>query len=197
MSIGGCNEKEVKASIKILKKYLVNNFAVLNCLSSYPAPLSEFSFGRTVRFKDEFKVTTGLSDHSNNSDAALITLALGGIIFEKHIILDNKDSAKALDKDFSASKKEFKAYVKSINDGFFSLKQNQFKPMKSETSNVILKRSIYSTKDIAIGEVFTKDNTRSIRPSDGLHPHKYKKLLGVKSKRNIEENTPIKETDLL
>tara|TARA_Y100000389_G_C17449704_1_gene513916 strand:+ start:725 stop:1771 length:1047 start_codon:yes stop_codon:yes gene_type:complete len=196
MSIGGCTENEVKKSVKILKKYLNNNFAVLNCLSSYPAPLKEFSFGRTTRFKDEFKVTTGLSDHSNSSDAALITLALGGMIFEKHIMLEDKNSTKPLDKDFSASKNEFKIYVDSINDSYSSLGQNKFQPMDSEGSNVILKRSIYSTENIDIGEKFTRNNTRSIRPSNGLHPHSYKKLLTMKSKRRIKANSPIKESDI-
>ena len=112
MSVGGCTEIEVVESINILKKNLVDNFVVLNCLSAYPAPLDEFSVGRTKRLINEFNVKTGLSDHSNNHYAALATLTLGGLVFEKHIMVDEGDS---LDKDFSATKDEFSDYIRTIN----------------------------------------------------------------------------------
>ena len=66
---------------------------------------------------------------------------------------------------------------------FTSLNENLFEPKKSETPNVILKRSIFTTKEIKKGEEFTLENTRSVRPATGLHPHRYKELLGSKVKQ--------------
>ena len=192
MSVGGCTEIEVVESINILKKNLVDNFGVLNCLSAYPAPLDEFSVGRTKRLINEFNVKTGLSDHSNNHYAALATLTLGGLVFEKHIMVDEGDS---LDKDFSATEDEFSDYIRTINSLFISLNENLFEPKKSETPNVILKRSIFTTKEIKKGEEFTLENTRSVRPATGLHPHRYKELLGSKSKTDLNKNSPISEED--
>ena len=77
----------------------------MNCLSAYPAPISDFSFGRTTRLIEEFNVLTGLSDHSNNPYAAIITLALGGTVFEKHIMLEDENSNKPLDKTFHLQNK--------------------------------------------------------------------------------------------
>tara|TARA_B100000945_G_C20394475_1_gene604067 strand:+ start:55 stop:1101 length:1047 start_codon:yes stop_codon:yes gene_type:complete len=196
LSVGGCTEEEVAEAIKILHKYLNDNFVILNCLSAYPAPISDFSFGRTTRLIEEFNVLTGLSDHSNNPYAALITLALGGTVFEKHIMLEDENSDKPLDKDFSSTKQDFTDYINSIKEAFDALQEDKFQPMPSENSNLILKRSIYSTKKIEAGEKFTTENTRSIRPADGLHPHRYKELLGKKSKREIDASTPIKESDI-
>tara|TARA_B100001287_G_C22686040_1_gene533695 strand:+ start:6719 stop:7750 length:1032 start_codon:yes stop_codon:yes gene_type:complete len=192
MSVGGCTEAEVQKSINILKENLLDNFVVLNCLSAYPAPLNEFSIGRTSRLINEFNVITGLSDHSSNNSAALATLSLGGLVFEKHIMIDEEDS---LDKDFSATKDEFQHYVSSLNDLFTALKEDSFEPKESEAPNVILKRSIFTTKKIKKGETFTLNNTRSVRPSSGLHPHLYKNLLGSKSLKDLEENSPISEED--
>lgn len=194
LSVGGCTEKEVVSSIKILNKYLKDNFVILNCLSAYPAPLNEFSFQRTLRLKNDFKVLTGLSDHSNSTDAALITLALGGLVFEKHIMLE-ENTDTSLDKDFSSTELEFKNYIDTIKSAYVGLSSGKFEIMNSETVNSHLKRSIYATKDIQVGEVFTKENTKSVRPGNGLHPHRYKELLGSISTRKIEANNPIKDTD--
>ena len=49
--------------------------------------------------------------------------------------------------------------------------------------------------NIKKGEIFTLNNTRSVRPSTGLHPHLYKNLLGSKSLKDLEENSPISEED--
>ena len=72
------------------------------------------------------------------------------------------DEGDSLDKDFSATKDEFSDYIRTINSLFTSLK-NLFEPKKSETPNVILKRSIFTTKEIKKGEEFTLENTRSVR----------------------------------
>ena len=190
MSIGGCTEVEVSKSISILKKYLKNNFVVLNCLSAYPAPLNEFSIGRTNRLINEFGVKTGLSDHSNNPYAALATLSLGGLVFEKHIMVDEE---KSLDKEFSSTMEDFQNYIKAINDLSIALNEDTFEPKESESPNVILKRSIFTTREIKKGEKFTVENTKSVRPFTGLHPHNYKDLLGSKSKKNFKANEPISE----
>ncbi len=107
-------------------------------------------------------------------------------------MIDEEDS---LDKDFSATKDEFQHYVSSLNDLFTALKEDSFEPKVSEKPNVILKRSIFTTKKIKKGETFTLNNTRSVRPSTGLHPHLYKNLLGSKSLKDLEENSPISEED--
>ena len=54
---------------------------------------------------------------------------------------------------------------------------------------------MFTTKEIKKGETFTLENTRSVRPATGLHPHRYKELLGSKSKTNLNKNSPISEED--
>ena len=63
---------------------------------------------------------------------------------------------------------------------------------KSERSSIIFKRSIYASKDIKAGEIFTKNNIKVIRPNLGLNPKYFKKILGKKAKKNISIATPMK-----
>ncbi len=188
ISIGGCSEKEVEAVIDILESNLDKNFVIFNCLSAYPAPLKEMSFGRITRLKEEFKIKTGFSDHSVDERSAIISYALGARFFEKHIMLEDEEP---LDYEFSADKISFIKYVDTLHDVANSIENSRFEPQPSEMTNLIFKRSIFSTKNIKKGEVFTKQNTRSVRPSNGLHPSLYEDLLGSVCLMDVDINSPI------
>jgi len=49
----------------------------------------------------------------------------------------------------------------------------------------IARKSLVATKTILKGERFTKDNIAVKRPSGGLSPMNYFKILGKKSKKKI------------
>jgi len=52
------------------------------------------------------------------------------------------------------------------------------------------KRSIYIVEDIAKGERVTKENTRVIRPGDGLNPKYFDMIQNSKVVTNIKKGTP-------
>jgi len=60
----------------------------------------------------------------------------------------------------------------------------------SEQANVKFRCSLYFVKDIKEGEIFTKDNIRSIRPGFGLPPKYYEQVLGKIAKCDIKCGTP-------
>jgi sialic acid synthase SpsE len=57
-------------------------------------------------------------------------------------------------------------------------------------------RSLYVSRDIKKGESFTKENIKSIRPGDGLHPKHYDEILGKIATKNIMAGTALKEVDV-
>ena len=62
--------------------------------------------------------------------------------------------------------------------------------IKSDT--LAFRRSIYAVKNIAIGELFTNDNIRIIRPAYGLPPRDFSKILAKRAKVTIKKGTPLK-----
>jgi pseudaminic acid synthase len=52
-------------------------------------------------------------------------------------------------------------------------------------------RSLFIVKDVAKGEFFTKENVRSIRPGNGLHPRYLYDIIGRKAKFDIKKGIPL------
>ena len=62
---------------------------------------------------------------------------------------------------------------------------------ESETGALLSRRSLYITKDMKAGDIFTKDNLRKIRPGHGLAPKHYASCLGKRVKRDVDRGTPL------
>ena len=52
-------------------------------------------------------------------------------------MLEDDNSNKPLDKDFSSTKQDFTDYINSIKQAFDALQEDKFQPMPSENSNLI------------------------------------------------------------
>ena len=68
---------------------------------------------------------------------------------------------------------------------------------KGERENIKFQRSLFAVKDIGMGDVFTMDNVRSIRPGQGMKPKYYKDVLGKAASRDIKYGEPIRPDMIL
>ena len=65
-----------------------NNFAILHCNSTYPAPLNELNLSAIKTLKDRFKCEVGYSGHEFRLGTSVAAIYLGATIIERHITLD-------------------------------------------------------------------------------------------------------------
>ncbi|MFL1705410.1 pseudaminic acid synthase [Campylobacter sp. MOP7] len=191
ISTGIATHEEIKDIVKICKNTGNNEIALLKCASSYPAPLNEMNLLNIPTIKDEFGVEVGFSDHTLGIVAPVVAVSLGARIVEKHFIL-NKD-VRSVDDAFSLDEAEFSQMVKAVRDAEALLGKKQF---ISGGESRKFARSLYASKDIKAGEIFSDDNVKSVRPSYGLHPKFKKELIGKTAKRDIEFGEAIKQEDL-
>ena len=63
-----------------------------------------------------------------------------------------------------------------------------------EKKYIKFKRSIYVSKNIKKGEIFTKENLKIVRPGHGLHPKFYFTIMGKKAKKNLKFATALKSS---
>ena len=130
----------------------------------------------------------GLSDHTMGIGTSVSSVVLGARVIEKHFTLNRADGG--VDSTFSMEPDEMRSLVIESERAFLALGEVQLSVQPIELKSIAFKRSIYVAKDIAKGELLTKDNVRVIRPGDGLHPRNYEVILGRKAKKALSKGTP-------
>ena len=184
ISTGLASKKDLDLAVNTLKKNKCRKIVILKCTSAYPAPLNELNLAAIKTLKNRYKTIVGFSDHSLGVVAPTIAVSLGAKVIEKHINLEkNKIS---VDDFFSLKISEFHEMIKNIRDTEKIIGNENIKISKNSLKNLAGRKSIYVIKNIDKGEIFTKQNISSIRPSFGLHPKFLKFLLGKKSKKNLK-----------
>ena len=189
ISTGMSSISEIETAKKIINKYH-NNLVILYCVSGYPTPANECNINAIQTLKNRFKKNLiGLSDHTNNNYSSLAATVKGVTAIEKHFILSKKIHSE--DSSFSIEPKEFKILSNDTKKIFETLGGEKIFLKKSENRNLVFRRSIFASKDIKKGELFSKKNLISLRPQIGQSSSNYFKILGKKSKINIKKLNPI------
>ena len=183
LSIGLASLKDLQSAIKILKDNGTTKIIILHCVSSYPSPINEQNLRTLPALRKKFNCIVGLSDHTLGISVPIAATVLGASLIEKHFNLD--DNEKTVDSFFSLKKENFKKMVLSIREAEASLGTINYDISKSSKKNLNSRRSIYISQKINKGEKISLKNIRVVRPSFGLHPRYFKKILGKKINKSL------------
>lgn len=196
LSTGMCNIKEVTTAVNLVLKYN-KKLVLLHCVSSYPTHPKEVNLSVIRKMKLKFRnIKIGLSDHTLNSTAALISIGFGSQVIEKHFTLNKK--LEGPDHMLSADPTELKQLIAQIRDAELMIGNGVKKPTKTEIKNLKKNRkSLVTIKNIKKGEKFTEHNLSIKRPGYGLQPKLFNKLLGKKAKRNLTKDKILTKNDRL
>ena len=184
ISTGIATIDEIQDAIDICKKAGNNNIVLLKCTSSYPAPLEDANLVMIPNLAQTFGVISGFSDHTLGSTAPIVAVTFGARVIEKHFILDK--SIGGADAEFSLDKKEFKEMVEAIRDTEKLLGKVDYSIDEKRKHSRRFSRSLYVSKNIKKGEVFTENNIKSVRPGYGMHPKYLKDVLGRVAQKDFE-----------
>lgn len=191
MSLGLISLDEIKEGVNTLRKNGCKDLTILKCTSSYPASVENSNLLTIVDLQKHFPdCKVGLSDHTLGIAAAITSVALGGCVIEKHFTLSRADGG--VDSAFSMEPAEMKQLVEECNNAYKSLGKVSYELSESEKKSLKFRRSLYVAKDIKLGDTFTPENIRSVRPGYGLHPRYYEEILGKTAKRDLKFGEPLK-----
>ena len=191
ISVGISSFEEIQEAINACKSVGNDDITILKCTSAYPARLEDMNLNTIKDMYEKFEsqgVKIGLSDHSMSIIPPVTAVTLGAKVIEKHFTLDR--ALGGADSAFSLNPTEFEQMVNAVRDTEKVLGNVDYTVNKI---NRKFARSLYIVKDIKEGEKFTPENIRSIRPSNGLHPKYYEKILGKTATRDLKFGTPMKE----
>ena len=190
ISTGIATMEDIELALDACKRMGNNNIALLKCTTSYPAPIEEANMIMVKDLAERYGVISGLSDHSMGNIVPIVAVCFGAKIIEKHFIIDR--SIGGPDASFSMNEEEFSIMVKEIRAAESAIGVVDYSLTEKQEQGKTFSRSLYIVEDIKAGDVFTKENIRSIRPGFGLHPKHYNSILGKKATTDLEKGERMK-----
>ena len=201
MSTGLANFDEIKKSALFIKNIWQKNninqeLALLHCVSLYPTkPTAANLLG--IKVLESISDIIGYSDHTLGIDAAVLSVALGARIIEKHFTIDNNHSSFR-DHKLSANPIDFKIMVDKIRIAEQMLGTSE-KILSEEELNIknSFRRSIVAKHDLETGHKIKYSDLNWVRPGNGFMPGQESSIVGRITKTNINVGSYIIEKDLV
>lgn len=184
MSTGMANFEEITDSVNVLRNENEIPIVLLHCISAYPAPAEEANLRTMCDLAEKLNLPVGLSDHTLGTTVSVAAVALGACVIEKHFTLSRADGGP--DSAFSLEPHELKDLVEQCQTAYEALGSVSYNRQPSEKGNITFRRSVYIVKDVAKGEMLTRENTRVIRPGYGLAPKFISEVLGKVAAQDLK-----------
>jgi N-acetylneuraminate synthase len=189
LSTGMASLEEIGESLKVAREGGCAELCLLYCVSGYPTPVAEANVLTLVELGKKFGCVVGFSDHTLGTTVSVAAVSVGASVVEKHVTLSRDDGGP--DAAFSLEPAELKNLVGECRVAWEALGSASFVRKPSEVGNIVFRRSIYAVADIALGESFTKNNVRVIRPGFGLSPKAMSNVLSCRAACAISRGTAI------
>ncbi len=195
---------------------------LLHCVTSYPAPETDYNLRLLGRLSGVFGIPTGVSDHS--LDPVLVpalAVSEGAAMIEKHICLSRNDPG--LDDPVALPPDQFAALCKAVREaarrGPETTKEALAKEYGAERTEAVLgdgikrlapseranygrtNRSLHFTRDMREGETLTGADVAVVRTEKvlnvGLAPEHLADVLGARLTRNAKNGDGLSWEDFL
>lgn len=190
MSTGMGTPEEIEEAVSAFRDAGGKQLVLLHCVSGYPLPVDQSNLRRIPRLCEGYGCPIGLSDHTLGIEVAIAATSLGASVIEKHVTLARSDGGP--DAAFSLEPAELTALVEGVQIAFRALGTGSDARAEVEQGSMVFRRSIYVVRDIAPGEVLSRDNVRVIRPGFGIAPKHLPEVLGKRAGRPLSRGTALK-----
>ncbi len=183
LSTGMTNLDQVAFSVGTLTKAWSDaqiedpGLVILHCVSAYPTPAEEANLNAILGLS-RFGRIVGYSDHTLGIEAAVLSVALGARVIEKHFTLSKTLSAFR-DHQLSAEPEEFRLLVERLKQANRLLGDGEKRVMPSESTTIaVARRSVCAARDLPAGAMLSGDDLICLRPAGGLTPGSESRVLG-------------------
>ena len=194
MSTGMATESEIDDAVSAATAAGAGGLALLRCNSAYPSPVDQMDLATMTDMARRWQTPVGLSDHTLDHTCAIVAVALGASIVEKHFTRSRADGGP--DASFSLEPDELAGLVTAVRAAESSLGAVRYGPSDSDRPSLAFRRSLYVMAPIRAGDTLTLDNVASRRPAGGLAPRHLAEVVGRTAARDLEVGHPVDWEDL-
>jgi sialic acid synthase SpsE len=185
LSTGNSDIEDVEYAVETLRQSGCDQYALLHCVSQYPAQYADMNLRCLQTLRKRFECPVGLSDHTLDNLSAIVSVALGMDIIEKHVTFDRKTMGP--DHPFALEMDDLKGLVRAIRDAELALGDGVKVVKPSEEENHLLaRRSLMAACDLKKGDTLTLEKIAVKRPALGIHPKQLKDAIGKQVARDVK-----------
>lgn len=193
LSSGMATLHEIERTVEFLKARGAA-FAMLHCVSTYPAPFESLNL-RFIETLKQFGVPVGYSSHERGIVIPIVAATMGATIIEKHITMDR--TLPGPDHPASLEPPGMQRMVRDIRHMEVALGTNVKHLSAMEMLNrQVLRKSLVAARDLPVGTVVTREMVRTKGPGKGLTPQRIEELLGSTLDRAVRQDEYFHEGDL-
>ena len=197
ISTGMADDVEIEDAIHVCTSAGLSSqdIILLHCTSQYPTPVEHANIFSIPHMKQKFNLRTGFSDHTLGNEAAVLAVAAGADIFEKHISLSTL--MEGPDHKASVDIANFEAYIHAVNRAasICGSREKKCFPIEANTRTVA-RKSLHMAQDVGRGKVLTADSIIIQRPGDGIAPKELNKILGRRAIRDLKAGKKLELKDI-
>lgn len=189
LSTGMASVAEIDDAVRTSRENGSGEIVLLKCTSTYPASPSNSNIATIPHLRALFQTEVGISDHTPGIGVSVGAVALGASLIEKHFTLRRADGG--VDSAFSLEPEELTALLVESERAWLGRGQVSYGTSNAERASKQFRRSIYVSRDVKAGEIFTRENVRVIRPGFGLEPRYLPQVLGRRAAADTKKGTPL------
>jgi|SRR5579862_1050908 len=195
VSTGLSSLDEVLRAVSVAKSAGVHSLALLHCVSAYPVPRGSENLRAIATLANASGLPVGLSDHSADTFALPIAIALGASIYERHLVL--ADDSGAIDAPVSSTPAQLGSAIADARRTAAALGHGRKECLPAEAPNRIpSRRAIFAARDLQPGEILAAGDLIALRPGSGVSPAHLPELIGRRLTRAVARGSALDFADL-
>ncbi|HWE02645.1 MAG TPA: N-acetylneuraminate synthase family protein [Tepidisphaeraceae bacterium] len=176
ISTGAADMEEVTTTTKWMEEWGIP-FALLHCVSAYPAPSNQAHLCWIGELAGRFSVPVGYSDHTTEPLCGALSVAAGATIVERHLTYDR--AARGPDHASSSDPAQFQRYVRLLRDAEAMRGAAGKKVLEIEQDiRKVSRQSLVARRTLSPGDILCERDLTVQRPGTGMPAAQIEQAVG-------------------
>ena len=195
VSVGMATLGEIEDVVSVYRNSGNQNLTLLHCVSNYPCADESLNLNVMMTLKNAFQLDVGYSDHSVGYEAAVLSVAFGATVIEKHFTLDKK--LPGPDHLASSTPEEFALLVNAVRRAE-NMVGSPVKRCQEEERQMasVSRKSITLMCDLRAGDKIERNHLIMRRPGNGLLAKEIERVCGMRVKSDLSAGHQLALSDL-
>lgn len=195
VSTGMADLGEVEQAVASIEGAGNAEFALLHCVSNYPADPADVNLRAMDTMREAFGKPVGYSDHTEGIAVSLAAVSRGACVIEKHFTSDR--NLPGPDQKASLEPGELRELVRGIRTIETALGSTRKTPSAAERNTAsVARKSLVAARDLANGTTLDAAMLIAKRPGTGISPALLRSITGRKLRRDVRADELLRLEDL-